>query len=414
MDVVVALNERLKRTPDGRVWSDSSFSYGILKRYLNVFNRVNVVARIAAEPEAHDQWCRVDGPHVRFSPVPYFVGPTAYLRNARAVHRTLRSVVDYGSAVVLRMPAWHTTGALATHLQRTGYPYAVEVCGDPHDRLARGACQHPLRPLFQWWVPRRTRQVCGRAAAALYVTQQALQTGYPAAATAISVGCSDVALPDEAFATAPRNFTDDAAPYKLVFVGTLERLYKAPDVLIRAVAACRIPGRRVVLSLVGAGQLQGSLNDLAKSLGIEKNVRFLGQLQGGQQVRQQFADADLFVLPSHQEGLPRAMAEAMAQGLPCIGSTVGGIPELLASEDMVPPGDVNALAGKIAEVLIDPQRMRRMATRNWERAQEYHQRVLDARREAFYVAIRERTETFLAADTAAHEAHPATQWEKAA
>jgi len=59
--------------------------------------------------------------------------------------------------------------------------------------------------------------------------------------------------------------------------------------------------------------------------------------------------------------MPRAMIEAMARGLPCIGSAVGGIPELLSSEDLVSRGDAGALALKIMEVVSQPDRMTRMS-----------------------------------------------------
>jgi glycosyltransferase involved in cell wall biosynthesis len=81
----------------------------------------------------------------------------------------------------------------------------------------------------------------------------------------------------------------------------------------------------------------------------------------------------------------------MARGLPCIGTTVGGIPELLPPEDLVPPNDPYALAAKIKEVLRSPERMARMSMRNLQKAQEYREEVLQARRRAFYQAVKEIT-----------------------
>jgi glycosyltransferase involved in cell wall biosynthesis len=123
---------------------------------------------------------------------------------------------------------------------------------------------------------------------------------------------------------------------------------------------------------------------------------FLGELPAGEAVRAELDRADLFVLPSRTEGLPRAMLEAMARALPCLGSTVGGIPELLPPEDMVSPGDVTALARKIREVLADPPRMSRMSARNLEKAQAYREEILQERRVAFYQHVKEKTEAWLA------------------
>ncbi len=112
-------------------------------------------------------------------------------------------------------------------------------------------------------------------------------------------------------------------------------------------------------------------------------------------MRQELDRADLFVLPSHQEGLPRAAIEAMARGLPCVGSTVGGFPELLPAEDLVPPGDAAALARKLREVVTDPDRLDRMAARNLGAAREYREDVLRPRRTAFYEHLRAATTRWL-------------------
>ena len=182
---------------------------------------------------------------------------------------------------------------------------------------------------------------------------------------------------------------------RLVIVGTLAQMYKAPDVLIDALALCVGRGMDLSLTLVGDGKHRSELEAHAARAGVDRRVTFTGKISAGQAVREQLDRADLFVLPSRQEGLPRAMIEAMARGLPCIGSAVGGIPELLPDEDLVPPGDAEALANKIAEVLSDPARMTRSAARNLEKARTYHNDVLRARRIEFYTYVKETTEAWL-------------------
>jgi glycosyltransferase involved in cell wall biosynthesis len=116
-------------------------------------------------------------------------------------------------------------------------------------------------------------------------------------------------------------------------------------------------------------------------------------------VRSILDGADLFILPSFQEGLPRAMVEAMARALPCIGSSVGGIGELLPPEDIVPPGDAAALARKIREVVASPERMRAMSARNLQRAGAYSTALCDERRIAFYQRVRAQTAAHLGLST---------------
>ena len=90
---------------------------------------------------------------------------------------------------------------------------------------------------------------------------------------------------------------------------------------------------------------------------------------------------DVYVQPSRQEGLPRAVVEAMSRALPAIGTCVGGIPELLPPERLYASGDVRALAGIISG--FTHKSLESEAQRNFAHAAEYARDVLDARREAF-------------------------------
>lgn len=146
------------------------------------------------------------------------------------------------------------------------------------------------------------------------------------------------------------------------------------------------------LRVVGDGRYRAELARRAESVGVGKQIEFLGWLPSGEPVNEQLDSADLFILPSRQEGLPRAMVEAMARGLPCIGTAVGGIPELLPEDDLVEPGDAVSLSRKITEVLSSPERLNQMSIRNVEKAKKYSERLLRGKRESFYRYVKEKTE----------------------
>jgi glycosyltransferase involved in cell wall biosynthesis len=74
---------------------------------------------------------------------------------------------------------------------------------------------------------------------------------------------------------------------------------------------------------------------------------------------------------------------------------VGGIPELLEEEDMVPPDDPPSLAAKIEEVIVSPERRRHMSERNINRALDYRPEILQMRREEFLAELKKRTEAWL-------------------
>lgn len=409
VDLTVALEARFTVTPDGRVWTGFGMGRKFWARYLDVFDRVHIVARqvqVGGVPQT--DWMQVNSDRVLLHPVPDYLGPFQYLLRQPAIRHSMSAAAQREGAVILRVGS-QVGACLEGYLRRQGRPYALEVLGDPYDVFAPGAVRHPLRPLFRFWFSRQLRMQCERAVAVAYVTQDALQRRYPA--RGMNVGVSDVRL-QEACALAQSDHGISPAeqdsvsiapcarksrpdgPYTLVFIGSLAQMYKGPDVLVDSIAHCVSRGLDVSVILIGEGKCRPKLEALVARRGLHERVRFAGQVPAGQPVYRMLDSADLFVLPSRTEGLPRAMIEAMARALPCIGSTAGGIPELLPPEDMVPPGNVMALAAKIEEVLRDPRRLERMSTRNLEKARGYREDLLHGRRQEFYRYVRDVTENW--------------------
>lgn len=377
MRAAVVLEHRFRRTPDGAVWTDGPFPETFFERYLAFFDGVLAVARLQPAARAEPGWLRADSAAVAFADVPTYRGFGEYLRRRRAVRRAIRAAVRPSDALILRIPSQVAVEAVAALRPAA---FAAEIVGDPWDAFAPGAVRHPLRPIFRVVQSRMLARLCRRAGAAAYVTECALQRRYPPRPGAFTTHYSSVELPEAAFVQRPRPAS--AAGRRILTVGSLEHLYKGQDVLLRAVAG--LPDVRAVI--VGDGAYRPSLERLARELGLAGRVEFRGALPAGEAVRAELDRADLFVLPSRQEGLPRALLEAMARGLPAAASDVGGIPEVLPAEDLVPAGDAGALAAKMTKVLADPERRGRMAERNLERARDFEDGRLAARRLAFYEA----------------------------
>jgi glycosyltransferase involved in cell wall biosynthesis len=286
-------------------------------------------------------------------------------------------------------------GQLVWRWLSAGRPYGMVVTGDPHAALAPGLLGDPSRSFFRWLFSKRLLHQTAGACAVAYVTSESLQRKYPPPPSCYCVGFSDVHLPDEAWVSAPRQARKRGDPFKLVMVGSLAHLIKAPDVLIDAIAICVRAGVNLNAVIIGDGTYRAKMETRCRSLGVGARISFTGQLASFSDVRDQLDQADLFVLPSKAEGLPRAMVEAMARALPCIGTAVGGIPELLAPEDIVAPGDAQALAQKIQEVSADPERLARMSASNLERCQFYREAEIRRVRRDYYRVLTEKTEEWL-------------------
>jgi glycosyltransferase involved in cell wall biosynthesis len=125
----------------------------------------------------------------------------------------------------------------------------------------------------------------------------------------------------------------------------------------------------------------------ASRLGLASRIEFCGVVPSGVEVLSWLDTVDIYLQPSFQEGLPRALIEAMSRGCPAIGSTAGGIPELLSADCLHRPGDADGLGRLIVAGITDRAWQRAQATRNFAVAQDYAKDRLDAQRGAFWAAF---------------------------
>jgi len=390
MKLLVAIADYFVRTSDGGVYTGGPHHYGFWKRYLEAFDEVCVFARVRVVEHLESNVARADGEGVSFCDLPHHVGPWEYLATLSKLKAIAKAAVGGADAFLLRTGGGAVAMLAWKEIRPRGLPYGVEVLSDPWDALSPGTVKTWFRPIGRRIYVRNLVLQCRHAAAALYVTGQALQQRYPPGSQTHAIGCSDVDMPDGAYVRRPRQFHQPGRT--VAFVGGLHRFDKGQDILVRAVATCCRQGLPLTLRFIGDGGQRNDLERLGRQLGIEERVIMVGQIADRSRLIREFDEADLFVLPSRVEGLPRAMVEAMGRALPCIGSTVGGIPELLPMEDLVPRGDAPALADRITQVLSDPGRLTLMSARNLKVAAEYRAEVLVPKRREFYRRLRRLSE----------------------
>jgi glycosyltransferase involved in cell wall biosynthesis len=132
------------------------------------------------------------------------------------------------------------------------------------------------------------------------------------------------------------------------------RAQKRHDVLLDAFARVqgRVPEARLVLA--GDGPLLGETKERARRLGLGESVEFLGPVGD---IWSLLADSHVFALTSDYEGLPVALVEAMAAGLPVVATAVQGNTDLVRAGEtgfLMPPGDASACAEHLVTLLRDP------------------------------------------------------------
>ncbi|NDV27481.1 glycosyltransferase family 4 protein [Desulfovibrio sp. JC010] len=149
-------------------------------------------------------------------------------------------------------------------------------------------------------------------------------------------------------------------PPQLLLVGRLTR-QKGVDILLEALSYSNI-SRDVRLDIVGNGDERAALEAQAKQLGLADRVTFHSYLRG-EALRRQYQKADIFVLPSRDEGLPNVLLEAAASGLPVLTTRAGGCPDAIRDREtglLVEPDNSKELAHALSTLLSAPDRARAM------------------------------------------------------
>jgi glycosyltransferase involved in cell wall biosynthesis len=385
----VVIDQRFKRCPEGKIWTFTPPSYDFFGTALRVFEKVRVIARTTDAPAPPERARLVCGPGVELVPIPSYVGPAEYLARRSAIKQALRACASLDGRFLFRIPS--QIAFLVAEMIETGHrPYGAELLTDPPAFFSPGVAPHGLAFLFRPYFTRRTRELCARAVAVNYVTGSSTQRAYPAAPGAWSSRVSDVDLPEEAFLdlaarhSRPRRASD---PIRVVCVGYLDLLAKGQDVLIKSIAAAKVQGHDFHLTFVGDGRQRANLMRLADSLGVAQQVSITGALGGPAQVREKLQDSDLFSLPSRAEGIPRALLEAMAAGLPAICSRVGGMADFLEPRWLVDPGSVPQLTAALVDFAQNRHEWASIGARNQNFARPFLNRLLESKRLDFYRAI---------------------------
>ena len=268
-------------------------------------------------------------------------------------------------------------------------PYIVYVGGCFWDALWNHSLKGKLIAPFSWLIMRRQIK---NAPYVWYVTSEFLQKRYPT--RGFSMACSSIVLNDfdeETLDNRLKNIqTKGEGP---LIIGTtasdVNVRYKGQQYVIRALGKLKKLGNtNFKYQLVGGGD-QSYLRAVAQEYNVVGQVEFLGLLPYDR-VFKWLDTIDIYCQPSRQEGLPKALLEAMSRGVAACGARTAGIPELLAGEFVF--SNSRKEVDEIAALLVkmqSPQMRAEQAIRNFSEAKKYGKDVLDARRKKFFEKVKE-------------------------
>ena len=231
---------------------------------------------------------------------------------------------------------------------------------------------------YGYWAGRKSianSQFC------LYVTRDFLQNRYPTKAP--SIGCSDVNI-DSFNAGLPKQFNCTSNHISIGTVGSVGVRYKGQEYVIRAIPELQKKGLFVDYYMIGGGD-STRLRRIVSKMGVEKNVHFVGMLSH-EQIPLKMQEWDMYIQPSLQEGLPRAVVEAMSVGLPVIGCKTGGIPELIEEDWLIKRKSSKDIVAMIIKKW-DKTVLQETSKRNVCEAQKYNSAILDEKRNNYLLSV---------------------------
>ena len=304
------------RKVENVLYSTGGLNNEVLERYSKNASQVTVIARIFEEGKSENKWSKITNKKILIK------------GDKGLYYNNLKQEILMCDKMIIRLPSFLGLQALRLN-RKIGKPYMIEMVACPWDALwNHGFAGKILAPYIFF----RNRKELKDAPMVLYVTNQFLQYRYPTKGKAI--GCSDVVISDfnENILNRRREKIEHCGKKKIL--GTIAAInvkYKGQQYIIESLGKLKRQGKEdFEYQLVGNGD-SSFLKSIAKKNNVEEQVKFIGGLPH-EKIFEWLDSIDIYVQPSRQEGMPRALIEAMSRGIPAFGAKTGGIPELLPEQ----------------------------------------------------------------------------------
>lgn len=381
-----------KRTQNGQdIVSEGQFHAALWQRYLGHFDALTVLGRDGGCVVRQDDMNTASDAAVTFVLFPDLNNVQGLLSGRHAMKRRIRMLVQDHDCIILR--GISEIGLLAyAEAKRQNKVIVLEMIACSWDSLwYYGSLSARLYAPYRYYM---ARKMAKNADAILYVSRDFLPRRYPSNAPIRAVISNVETQSIQADILSHRQARISAyhgdTVYKIGLIGAVSNALKGVNTAIEACARIKQSGfDRFELHILGPGDPR-DYDALVQKYGLENHVFFDGIRQSGGPVHEWLADMDIYIQPSLQEGLPRAVIEAMSLALPVIGSNAGGIPELLDTDYMVGKKQSGALADKILRLVHNHADMAAQAERNFNKAKAYGADVLTPQREAFWHKVTEK------------------------
>lgn len=362
------------------------------KRYYTIGKELSVAIRVikTTKSKAELKFSKITISPFRVIECPDISTLKGLFLHKQKVKEIIASEIKKTDYIVARLPSF--IGNIAVDIaKKLEKPYLVEVVACPWDAFWNHSFKGKLVAPFMYLA---TKKRVRDAKYVVYVTNEFLQKRYPTIGE--STNCSNVSLTE---------FNDDILESRLekisnmdkqnkIIIGTTAAVdvrYKGQQYVIKALSKLNKKGiTNYEYQLVGGGN-QSFLKSIANKYNVAEQVKFLGPIPHDE-VFKWLDTIDIYVQPSRQEGLPRALIEAMSRGLPAFGAKTGGTPELLDSIFIF--SNTRKNIDEICSILelFDKNVMLKQAERNFKEAKKYDKTIIEERRKEFFLDFKKNAE----------------------
>lgn len=363
------------------VYCNTTITAEMFSRYFNVVDKLIVVIRTfhidKTYKEANLKKVELEG--VEFVEIGNLNSAKGLLIEKIKYKKIIEEQVKKVDLIFARMPSIISDITISIALKNKK-KYMVEVGGCAWDAYWNHGLSGKIIAPYMFF---NERKGIKRADFATYVTERWLQKRYPCKCPSISA--SNVYLkPVEQSILEKRlkkiQLKNKADKFIIGTTAAVNVRYKGQEYIIRAISILNKQGYNFEYQLVGGGD-NSYLKKIAKECDVEDKVIFKGLLLHDDVIT--WLDSiDIYAQPSKQEGLPRALIEALSRGCPAIGSTTAGIPELIQNEVTFKSGNISEICDVLKEIINTD--LIKVAKCNFKKAKEYELQVLDNKRNTIY------------------------------
>jgi glycosyltransferase involved in cell wall biosynthesis len=361
----------------------------MFKRYYNIAEELYVLIRVnyVCKKDAEKNLSKITLSPFEVIECPNISNLKGMFLNKRKAKAIIYKAVKNADYIVARLPSF--IGNLAVgYANKLDKPYLVEMVACPWDALWNHSLKGKIMAPYMYF---KTKKLVNEAKCAIYVTNEFLQKRYPTKGK--SVNCSNVALKkfDDNVLVNRFNKINKMKENSKIVIGTTAAVnvrYKGQQYVIKALGKLKKQGiTNYEYQLIGGGD-QTYLKSVAEKYNVTEQVKFLGSIPHDK-VFDWLDTIDIYVQPSRQEGLPRALIEAMSRGVPAFGAKTAGIPELLEAEYIF--SNTRKNIDEICNILqsFNKDTMRTQAKRNYVEAKKYDKKIIEERRRKFFEEFRE-------------------------